>query len=67
MTERVGGKDLKPELWQQDDETIEIFLDRAVRRLTTSGIIPMSDDVKDSPQYEREIQSAAEELFEDEN
>lgn len=54
-------------LWQQDDSTVEIFLDRATRRLIASGIIPMSDDVQDSPQYESRIQSMAEELFEDEN
>jgi len=58
---------MEAELWQQDDDTIEIFLDRAIRQLTMSGIIPMTDDVQDSPRYESTIQNLAEELFEDEN
>ena len=67
MIEKKDIKFIKAELWQQDDDTIEIFIDRAIRQLTTSGIIPMTDDVQDSPRYESTIQNLAEELFEDEN
>ena len=54
------------DLWQQDDDTIEIFLDRAARRLTANGVIPMTDDVQDSLRYEQIINELAENLFEDE-
>jgi len=54
---------MKANLWQQDDDTIEIFINRAVRQLTMSGIIPMIDDVQDSPRYESTIQNLAEDLF----
>ena len=57
---------MKAKLWQQDDDTIEIFLDRAARRLTANGVIPMTDDVQDSPRYEQIINELAEDLFEDE-
>ena len=57
---------MKTDLWQQDDDTIEIFLDRATRRLIANGVIPMTDNVKDSPYYESTIQNMAEDLFEDE-
>lgn len=58
---------MNAELWQQDDDTIEIFLDRATHRLIASGVIPMTDDVQNLPHYESTIQNLAEELFEDEN
>jgi len=58
---------MEAELWQQDDDTIEIFLDRATRRLIANGVIPMTDDVQNLPHYESTIQNLAEELFEDEN
>ena len=67
MIEKKDIKFIEAELWQQDDDTIEIFIDRAIRQLTTSGMIPMTDDVQDSPRYESTIQNLAEELFEDEN
>ena len=54
---------MKADLWQQDDDTIEIFVNRAIRQLTMSGIIPMIDDVQDSPRYESTIQNLAEDLF----
>lgn len=55
------------DLWQQDDDTIEIFLDRATRRLMSTGVIPTTDDAQDSPRYESSIENMAEELFNDEN
>ena len=58
---------MKAELWQQDDGTIEIFINRAIRQLTTSGIIPMTDDVQDSPRYESIIQNLAEDLFDNDD
>ena len=68
MINKIGGqKFVKAELWQQDDDTIEIFLDRAIRQLTMSGIIPMTDDVQDSPRYESIIQNLAEDLFDNDD
>ncbi len=57
---------MSDDLWQQDDDTIAIFLDLAARRLTESGVIPMTDDVQDSPRYEQIINELAENLFIDE-
>lgn len=52
------------DLWQQDDDTIETFLDRATRRLIAHGIIPMTDDSQNLPRYEQVINDLAEDLFE---
>lgn len=54
------------DLWQQDDDTIEIFLDRAARQLIANGIIPWADGVQNLPRYEQVINELAEDLFEDE-
>lgn len=57
---------MSDDLWQQDDDTIAIFLDLAARRLIESGVIPMTDDVQDLPRYEQTINELAENLFIDE-
>lgn len=58
---------MKAELWQQDNGTIEIFINRAICQLTTSGKIPMTDNVQDSPRHESTIQNLAEDLFDNDD
>lgn len=54
-----------PELWNESDEVIERYLNRATDKLQDIGFIPFIDGATEDSRYEQMIGDKAEELYAD--